>query len=62
MATDRPQSDTPKPDSDGSLQFGHPVPVSARSEHEILLIYNRRVRDQCRPQLKGAWLPAAEID
>jgi COX assembly protein 1 len=58
MAADQPQSDSPKSDSpksdtDGSLQFGHPVPVSARSEHEILLIYNRRVREKCRSQLKG---------
>jgi hypothetical protein len=60
MAADQPQSDSPKNESDGSLQFGHPVPVSARSEHEILLIYNRRVRDQCRPQLKGVCLSAAQ--
>jgi len=53
MAADQQQSDSQKNDSDGSLPFRHPVPVSARSEHEILLIYNRRVRDQCHPQLKG---------
>jgi hypothetical protein len=55
MAADHQKSDSQKNDSDGSLPFGHPVPVSARSEHEILLVYNRRVRDQCRPQLKGVY-------